>query len=136
MRSSYDVYTNNPMSVTHPIRTLLVDDSPFMLAAIEQSLSPTYFEVVGKASGGEHALTLLRSTAPELVLLDNIMPDMLGLEVFRKMKAIDPSVKAIMLSAIGQQAIKDQGIQLGLLGYLTKPFEAEELEKAILDLVR
>ena len=87
-------------------------------------------EIVGTAGNGEDAVEMIRKSAPDVVLLDLIMPKMDGLGVLEKIKN-DTSLKKvpafIVLSAIGQEAVTEDAFALGANYYIMKPFNNEML---------
>jgi putative two-component system response regulator len=103
-------------------RILVVDDEPINVRILVDLLRPSYDLVVAK--NGLEALDRLRGdTAPDLALLDVMMPGMDGLELCRRMKA-DPrtvEVPVIFVSALGQSNDEMQGFELGAVDYVTKP---------------
>jgi two-component system chemotaxis response regulator CheY len=107
-------------------RTFIIDDSPFMRAAMKSAIEKGDYSVVEEAGSGKEALDKLKDLSIDLILLDNIMPDMLGLDVFKEIKKLT-NTPVIMVSAVGQEAVVNKGLEMGLAGYLTKPFEPKEL---------
>ncbi len=87
-------------------------------------------EVVGTAGNGEDAVEMIKKSAPDVVLLDLIMPKMDGLGVLEKLKK-DTSIRKmpafIVLSAIGQEAVTEDAFALGANYYIMKPFNNEML---------
>lgn len=109
-------------------RVLVVDDDEITRRVLDSILDLEEFEVL-VASDGEAALELARSEAPDVVLLDVMMPGMDGLEVCRQLKA-DPAtegVSVILLSALDRAANLRAGEEAGCDAYLTKPFSPREL---------
>ena len=68
---------------------------------------------------------------PDLVTMDITMPEMDGITALKKIKAIDPSAKIIMCSAMGQQAMVIDAIQAGAKDFIVKPFNADRVIEAI-----
>ena len=108
-------------------KILVVDDSLYMQSIIKDTLEEAGFEVVGLAANGENAVDLALETQPDLITLDNILPDMLGLDVIKVLKEEDVEAKILMISAVGQQSVINTGLSLGANGYLVKPFTGEQL---------
>ncbi len=108
-------------------RVLLVDDSIFMHSLLKDALSPGGFQFVGTAKDGKTALELVEETKPALVILDNVLPDMLGADILEIIKSKYPETKVLMVSAVGQETMQRKCLQLGAEGYITKPFKAQEL---------
>ena len=112
-------------------KVLIVDDSLYMRSIIKDALEEAGFEVIGQASNGEEAIDLALDSEPDLITLDNILPDMLGLDILKTLKEEELESKIIMISAVGQQSVVDEGMNLGLDSYLVKPFTPEQLTDAI-----
>ena len=108
-------------------KVLVVDDSLYMQAIIKDALEEAQYEVVGTASDGESAIDMAIELKPNVITLDNILPDMLGLDVIKTIKDEDSSIKILMISAVGQQSVINTGMSLGADGYLVKPFTTEQL---------
>ena len=113
-------------------RILIVDDEVHIKMLLEQTLEELEdeFEVeLFTASDGEEGLDFIRSKRPDLVFLDIMMPKMNGYEVCRIVK--DDSnledVKIILLTAKGQEVDRKQGLKLGAMMYMTKPFDPDEI---------
>src|SRR5438309_3809731 len=116
---------------------LVVDDQESNRVLLLKFLAVDGYEV-HEAANGEQALRMMRECAPDLVLLDLMMPDMSGYDVLRA-KAHDPSIAAIpvlMLTAVTQPSVKLEGLELGVSDYLTKPFSPPELRARVKNLVR
>ena len=75
------------------------------------------------AADAASGLEALQSTPPDLVILDLMLPDMDGLEVCRRIKAINPAIAVLMLTAKGDPMDRIVGLEIGADDYLPKPFE-------------
>jgi DNA-binding response OmpR family regulator len=112
-------------------KILIVDDEQINLDFFDVMLSKLGF-AVDKAADGEQALERVRSSAPDLVILDNIMPKLSGWEVTKTLKT-DPeyaafkSIPIIMFSAMDDVKDKIEGFELGIEDYITKPFNFSEV---------
>ncbi|BDQ34907.1 response regulator transcription factor [Pseudodesulfovibrio portus] len=123
-------------------KILIVDDEVHIKMLLEQTLEELEdeFEVVlYTASDGEEGLEFIRSKRPDLVFLDIMMPKMNGYEVCRVVKDDEELVdtKIILLTAKGQEVDRKQGLELGAMMYMTKPFDPDEIlrvSKELLDL--
>ena len=107
---------------------LLVDDTPNNLQVLFSYLEEQGFKVL-LAEDGESALQIAQSQAPDLILLDVLMPDIDGFETCRLLKA-QPSTRdipVIFLTALSETVNKVQGFKLGGVDYITKPIEQEEV---------
>jgi len=108
-------------------RVLVVDDSMYMRTLIKDALTNEGYEIVGEAPNGETAIDLALELKPDLVTLDNILPDMIGTDILRVLQEQGLEAKIIMVSAVGQQSVINEGIELGASDYIVKPFTAEDL---------
>ncbi|MBN1877179.1 MAG: response regulator [Anaerolineae bacterium] len=106
-----------------------VEDEPEMIDLIRLILGRRNFELVG-AVGGREGLETIRKVKPDLVLLDLMMPDMDGWEVYQQMKA-DPELKqvpVIVVTAKAQSIDRVLGLHIAKVDdYVTKPFGPQEL---------
>ena len=108
-------------------KVLIVDDSLYMQTIIKDALTEAGYEILGVAGDGESAIDMAIELQPELITLDNILPDMLGLDVIKALKEEGVASKILMVSAVGQQSVINTGIAIGADGYLVKPFTTEQL---------
>ncbi len=106
---------------------LLVDDSKMSREILRNILQEVGYSVIGEAVNGAEAIELYKEKKPDLVTLDITMPVMDGLEALQKLIAIDPDVKAVMITAAGQQSKLIQALKIGAKKFITKPFEKEEI---------
>jgi len=119
------------------IRLLVVDDSPFIHKAVKKALAGNDgIEIVGTAENGRICLDLVAQLNPDIVTLDVTMPVMDGLETAEVLAAQHPGVRVIMLSAMGDEDLVQRARNLGVSHFLTKPFEATQLRRAIFDVLR
>jgi CheY-like chemotaxis protein len=103
------------------VRILLVDDNKTFLAAVRNFLMTLpQVEVVGRAHDGMTALALAEQLAPDLVLLDIVMPGMGGLEVAAALQARDAPPRIIFLSMHDSQSYRTAARELGVHGYVGK----------------
>src|SRR5436305_8879830 len=101
-------------------RILVVDDEPQLTRVLRRSLSTNGYEV-RVAGDREFALQTFRDWPAALVITDLAMPNMSGLELCRRLRAIS-EVPIIVLSVRGEEAIKVQALDAGADDYITKPF--------------
>lgn len=117
-------------------KVLIVDDEPNIVAALEFLLEKNGYQV-RVAANGEEALAQLDSFAPDLVLLDVMVPKVSGYEVCQRMRAQPKwrDIKIVMLSARGREVEVEKGMSLGADLYVTKPFSSAELVATIGELL-
>jgi two-component system, OmpR family, response regulator ResD len=106
-------------------RVLVVDDEPMVREVLARYLQKEGF-AVEEAADGEQALSRFEAAAPDLVLLDLMLPRVDGLEVFRRIRERAPTA-VIMLTAKGEETDRVVGLELGADDYVTKPFSPREV---------
>lgn len=115
------------------VRVVCIEDEPEMIDLVRLILSREGYEVIG-APGGAQGLETVEDLTPDLVLLDLMMPDMDGWEVYQRMKA-NPNTKhipVIVVTARAQSIDKVLGLHIAKVDdYITKPFGPAELLKSI-----
>jgi CheY-like chemotaxis protein len=119
-----------------PERILVVDDQPQNHRLIEAMLGP-YGYVLAGATSGEEALRLIETTAPDLILLDVVMPGMTGYDVCRALRAEETTrfLPIVMMTANPDQD-KVAGIEAGADDFIVEPFEPHELRARARSLLR
>lgn len=116
-------------------KILVVDDEPSITDLVALALRYERFDVEVAHSGHE-ALSAVRSFAPDLVVLDIMLPDLDGFEVARRMAAEAPLTPVLFLTARDATDDKVRGLTLGGDDYMTKPFSLEELVARIRAVLR
>ena len=111
-------------------RILVVDDEYLIRWSLQQELAKEGYEVT-TAEDGESALRLARESSPDLVLLDIQLPGMGGIEVLQKIKASDPEIVVIMITAYGMVDTAVAAMKAGAFDYLNKPFNLEGVKLSI-----
>ena len=108
-------------------RILIVDDHPINVLILGDLLEDDY--QVATASSGEEALARMSEFAPDLILLDVMMPGIDGYELCRRIRRTPTSshAKVIMVSAKAMPAEREHGLKAGADDYITKPFESADL---------
>jgi len=110
-----------------------IEDEPEMIDLIKLILGRKGFELAG-AMGGREGLELIRRIKPDLVLLDLMMPDMDGWEVYQQLKSDDElkHIPVIIVTAKAQSIDKVLGLHIAKVDdYVTKPFGPQELLQSI-----
>lgn len=119
------------MSAPGP-RVLVVEDEDNIAAALEFLLVREGYGHDRVASGAE-ALARIRATRPDLVLLDVMLPEVSGYDICAGIRT-DPSlaaVKVLMMTARGSAIERKRGIELGADGFISKPFELQDLRSEV-----
>jgi DNA-binding response OmpR family regulator len=110
-------------------KILCIEDEPEMIDLIRLILSRRGFEIIG-ANGGKEGLEMIHKEQPDLVLLDLMMPEMDGWEVYQQMKSdeITNGIPVIVVTAKAQSIDKVLGLHIAKVDdYITKPFSPQEL---------
>src|SRR6266568_1459923 len=113
---------------------LTADDDPQLLRLVARNLELEDYDVL-TASDGKQALEQIEAHAPDLVLLDVMMPKMDGFTVCQRVREFS-SVLIIIVTARGQDEDKVRGLDLGADDYLTKPFSVDELLARVRSVLR
>lgn len=122
------------MPLSARIRLLLVDDHPVMRAGLANLLAlEKDFEVVAQADDGETALRLWQQHRPDVCLLDVTMHGIDGIETLRRLKAVAPDARVLMLTSSEAPEDMAQSLKAGASGYLTKNVQHADLVAAIRD---
>ena len=108
-------------------KVLVIDDSPFVFKAVSRALEGTKWLVVGNALNGQQGLDKYEELQPDVITLDVTMPVMDGLEAAKGLFMMNPNVKIVMLSAMGDDVLLEQAREIGIQHFLTKPFKPEQL---------
>ncbi len=117
-------------------RILIVDDEPNIVVSLEWLMRREGFETL-VAGDGEAALAAVEQGAPDLVILDVMLPTMNGFEVCQRIRsdARFRGVKILILSAKGRDAEVAKGLGLGADAYVTKPFSTKDLVAQIRQMI-
>lgn len=114
---------------------LVVDDDPTVSDVVRRYLERDGF-VVRLAGDGPGALVSFAEQRPDLVVLDLMLPGLDGLEVCRRMRAVAPDLPVVMLTALGEEADRVLGLEIGADDYITKPFSPRELVLRVRSVLR
>jgi two-component system response regulator VicR len=117
-----------------PARILVVDDEPPIVDLLSYNLRRANYEVV-TAGDGEEALVKARKEAPDLIILDLMLPRVDGLEVCRALRR-ERDVPIIMLTARDSEVDRVVGLELGADDYVVKPFSVRELMARVKNVLR
>jgi excisionase family DNA binding protein len=107
-------------------RILVVDDEPKVREMVAKTLATVAFEV-DTAPDGPAALDLLRKSAYDLVITDLRMPGMDGLSLMRATRRLAPGIPFVVITAYSTEASAIEAINIGVSGYLTKPFRVQRI---------
>ncbi len=107
-------------------KILVIDDEKLIRWTLEQHLVKEGYDVV-TAESAEKGLELLTEDTPDLILLDNRLPEMTGLELLEKLHVQERGLMVIMITAYGMVETAVKALKLGAYDYISKPFNLEEI---------
>jgi DNA-binding NarL/FixJ family response regulator len=113
------------------IKVLIADDHEVVRLGIKSLLADTEIEIVAEASDGEEAIAAVRTSQPDVVLLDVRMPQMDGLTALGRLRMEFPKLKILILSTYDNPTYVARAVALGANGYLLKGVSREELVSAV-----
>lgn len=116
---------------TMGIKLVIVDDAPFIREVMVNIFRTTDIEVIGEAEDGAEAVAIVLEKAPDVVLMDIVMPKKSGIEATREILEKRPQTRIIACSTIDQEQMMLKALEAGCCSYVVKPFNAEALEKAV-----
>jgi CheY-like chemotaxis protein len=112
-------------------RILIVDDERSLVFLLGENLRTMGSEYqVQTAHCGEDALDKATREPFDLIVTDHRMPGMSGLELIRRLRHVNPSIRTILITAYGDDIIEAEACQLGVFRYIRKPFQADEFLRA------
>jgi DNA-binding response OmpR family regulator len=114
-------------------KVVYIEDEPEMIDLVRLILSRKGYEVIG-ANGGREGLDAIRQKLPDLVLLDLMMPDMDGWDVYQQMKSVEATrdIPVIVITAKAQSIDKVLGLHIAKVDdYISKPFSPQELVESV-----
>jgi CheY-like chemotaxis protein len=112
-------------------RVLVVDDAEGIRTYLANLLELSGYDV-DTAEDGRRALALLEGgAAPDVIILDVMMPGLDGIETLRRIRELEGDIPVIVLSVVGKASTIVEAVRLGAVDYLNKPFEEEELESTL-----
>lgn len=109
---------------------LVVDDAAFMRMMIRDILSKEGY-LIHEAVNGRDAIEKYEEIQPDLVTMDITMPEMSGLEALSAIRGRDPGARVLMVSAMGQQKMIVEALELGAMDFLVKPFQPTKVLETV-----
>ena len=112
-------------------KVLVVDDVAFVRKTLSDLLTQAGYQVVGEATDGTDAVAKYTQLRPDLVTMDVVMPQMSGIEATKKIIKLDKDARVVIISAMGQENLVMEAINVGAKDYVLKPFSAQDVLKTI-----
>jgi two-component system response regulator (stage 0 sporulation protein F) len=111
-------------------KLLIVDDQYGIRVLLNEVFQKEGYKTY-QASNGERALAIVKEDRPDLVLLDMKIPGMDGIEILKRLKAMDKGIQVIIMTAYGELDMIQQAKDLGALTHFAKPFDIDEIREAV-----
>lgn len=118
------------MAVRHHIKVLVVDDDPQVCKTVSKILQENGYRVLSYTQPRQ-AIVSVRKNPFDIALVDIKMPDLNGIEVVEKIKAHDPHIAVVVMTAFPDVETAAETMRLGSRDYITKPFREEELLSSV-----
>ena len=112
-------------------KILIVDDAAFMRMMLKNILGKGGHEIVGEGQDGNEAVQKYMELKPDVVTMDIVMPRVNGIEAVREIMKKDPNAKIVMISALGQEAMVKEALELGAKDFIVKPFNKDKVLEVI-----
>ncbi|PKM57791.1 MAG: response regulator [Firmicutes bacterium HGW-Firmicutes-3] len=109
------------------MRLMIVDDASFMRVAIRRMIERKEYEVVCEAEDGLQAIEKFQKYRPDVITMDITMPNLSGIEALKEIKKLSSTVKVVMVSAMGQEALIREAVMHGANSFIVKPFKEDKL---------
>ncbi len=113
-------------------KTLLVtDDAMIIREMIKDAAQAAGWTILGEATNGQEAIERYAELKPDVMTLDLVMPEYDGLHALRGVLEHDPGAKVLIVSALDQEQVLKEALQLGASDFIVKPFDSPRLVAAI-----
>ncbi len=113
-----------------PARVLIVDDEIEIVGLLRDFFAEAGYLVDFALHGGD-ALTVVQHDRPDVVLLDIDMPGIDGIQVLERIRALEPPIPVIMVTANANASVLQETMAMGAFGYVTKPFNLSGLKEIV-----
>lgn len=111
---------------------VIVDDAPFIREVLKHIFASTPdIQIVGEARDGAEAVELVARLKPDVVLMDIVMPKKSGIEATQEILQALPETRVVACSTADQNTMVMRALEAGCCHYVTKPFKAEEVVRAV-----
>jgi DNA-binding NarL/FixJ family response regulator len=122
---------------TRTYKILVVDDHPVVRHGMAQLIAAeSDLEVCGEASDAGDALDLIKSTSPDLMMVDISLQGVNGIELIKQVKAIDSSIRMLVASMHDESLFAERALRAGAMGYISKEADGQEIVTAIRQILK
>ena len=116
---------------TTPVKAIVADDDPLARTVVKEALRAAGITVVAEAGSGREAVELAAHYAPDVVLMDLLMPGIDGIEATKRIHRLRPSVRIIVLTSSDEEELGLLALRAGALGFLGKSVDPETLPRIV-----
>ena len=117
------------------MKMMVVDDSNIIRRQISRFVTLEDVDVVASAENGLQAVNYFRSNEPDMITMDLTMPELDGLGCIEKIMDINPDTRILVISALADKSTALEALKKGARGFLCKPFNEQELNEALKELM-
>lgn len=117
------------------VKVLIVEDAPFIVESFEEIIEDQGWESVGVAKNGIEAVDQFKSSGPDVILMDILMPEMDGVSAIKEIMSIDRDAKIIVITALAKRNLDKECLDAGAKVFIKKPFDIDELVRTIKSIV-
>ncbi|OLS15814.1 MAG: response regulator receiver protein [Promethearchaeota archaeon CR_4] len=112
-------------------KCVIMDDAKFMRGILRKILEGEGYEVVGEAATADEGIKIYQELKPDLITADICMPNKSGIEAIKEIIKIDKKARILVCSALGQELLVMEAIQLGAKDFIVKPFKKEKIVETV-----
>lgn len=109
------------------VKILIIDDNEMTRALLNLILRSDEYEVIGEADNAQTGLALAKKLRPDIILLDNVMPDANGITIIKPLKDALPDCVILMVTRTDDTDLVTEAIQSGAAGFIIKPFNTQSI---------
>lgn len=115
------------MSDTRPLQVLIIDDNELTRSLLKVILRSSTYQVAGEAADASSGLAMAKSLRPQIILLDNNMPNGNGIDIIKPLKQALPKAVILMVTTQSEDEIIQAAMELGASGFVIKPFNTQSV---------
>lgn len=112
-------------------RILIIEDCKFTTGTLKEILKKEGYNVVGQATTGAEGIEMAFELEPDVVTVDNMLPDMIGIDVVKELVKEVEDCKILMISSLSDEQIIKDALRSGASKYLVKPFTPSQLKESL-----
>lgn len=113
------------------MKIYVVDDASFIRIICRYHLTRAGYDIIGETHDGEVALQEIQTLQPDCVIMDLALPNKNGVEIMRELQDKFPQIHYLVITALDKDVFEQTGSDIRVSGFLTKPFEGEDIVKLV-----